>query len=587
MVQVVGDFNQWQGECHSMHRTESGIWTAFIPGMGEGDRYKYRIITQWGEELLKADPFGFYGEVRPKSASRVFSLEGYRWKDQSWQEEKREFYNFDRPVFIYEVHLGSWMRQENGAFLSYREVADRLVDYVADMGFTHIELMPVQEHPFDGSWGYQLTGFYAPTSRYGNPFDLMYLIDRCHQRGIGVILDWVPGHFCRDGHGLMKFDGTALYEHENPQKSENRQWGTLNFDFGKPEVWSFLISNAVYWLEVYHIDGLRVDAVANMLYLDYGREGNDWIPNIYGGRENLEAAAFLKKLNEVVFHYFPGAMMIAEESTAWPLVTRPTYTGGLGFSHKWNMGWMNDMLRYLEMGSVHRKWHHNLVTFSLMYAFAENFILPLSHDEVVHEKKSLLDKMPGDYWQKFANLRLFYGYLMTHPGKKLLFMGGEFGQFNEWRDYCSLDWHLLDYPMHYRLQQYVRSLAFFYRGEKALWEQDFHWQGFQWIDHQDNQQSIITFMRRGKSGEDVLLVACNFTPVVHENYRIGVPELAGYREVFNSDGEACGGSGQGNPYLLMAEGMPWHNQPFSLELTLPPLAIIILKQCTSYKNSSR
>lgn len=578
-VRVVGDFNRWQGEKHRMHPTASGIWTAFIPGINEGDLYKYEVITQWGDVLLKADPMGFYQEVRPKSASRVFSLQGYQWRDGEWQQQKQNQGELNQPVLIYEVHLGSWMRGEDGEFLTYRQLADKLVDYVMEMGYTHIELLPIQEHPLDASWGYQLTGYYCPTSRYGNPFDFMYLVDRCHQKGIGVILDWVPGHFCRDGHGLYNFDGGALYEHENPLRAENREWGTLNFDFSRPEVLSFLISNAFFLFDVYHIDGLRVDAVANMLYLDYGRDKDTWLPNIYGGRENLEAVSFLQKLNEVIFQHFPGAIMIAEESTQWPLVTKPTYIGGLGFSYKWNMGWMNDMLRYMEMDPVHRKWHHNLVTFSFMYAFSENFVLPLSHDEVVHRKKSLLDKMPGDYRQKFANLRLFYGYMMAHPGKKLLFMGGEFGQFVEWRDNCSLDWHLLEYDLHFKLHQYVKKLNYFYRWERSLWEQDHDWQGFEWIDPNDNRQSIITFMRRGKEPGELLVVVCNFTPVVHHNYRIGVPELGGYQEVFNSDQAAYGGWGHENPYLLKAEGSSWHNQPFSLVLKIPPLATIYLKLC--------
>lgn len=587
-VRVVGNFNDWQGDRTPMIRVDqSGIWTAFVPEIGQGEVYKYEVHTRHGDLLLKADPYAFHAEQRPGTASKVASLDDYVWCDRDWQENRRSHTGLEGPVLIYEVHLGSWKRKEDGSFLTYRELAVDLVEYAAQMGYTHIEILPITEHPYDGSWGYQNTGYYAVTSRYGTPGDFMYFIDQCHQRGIGVIMDWVPGHFCKDDHGLRLFDGTALYEHENLLKSENWQWGTASFDLSKPEVVSFLISNAFFWLDVYHIDGLRVDAVASMLYLDYGKEAGQWVANQYGGNENLEAVNFLKKLNESVGRYWPQRMMIAEESTTWPLVTRPPYMGGLGFHYKWNMGWMNDMLRYLEMNPIHRKWHHNLLTFSLMYAFSENFLLPLSHDEVVHGKKSLLAKMPGDYWQKFANLRCFYAYMLAHPGKKLLFMGGEFGQFSEWNYKAGLDWHLLAYEMHRKLQHYVRELNHLYRRESALWEEDHRWRGFQWIDAHDCSQSIITFMRKGHNPGDGMIVICNFTPEVRNGYRIGVPELGLYKEVFNSDEELYGGSGQRNCRTLKAEALPWHNQPCSLEIRIPPLAAIYLKRKRTARNIKR
>ncbi|KXG75266.1 1,4-alpha-glucan branching protein GlgB [Thermotalea metallivorans] len=583
-VSVIGDFNEWQGCCHPMEPIgDTGIWSIFVPGVKKGSLYKYEIHTWHGQVLHKADPYGFYSEYRPGTASRVFPLEGYSWQDEKWQKEKTTLFN--QPLNIYEVHLGSWKRKENGDFYSYRELAEELVEYAVEMGYTHIELLPLSEHPYDGSWGYQTTGYYAVTSRYGNPHDFMYFVDRCHQKGIGVILDWVPAHFCSDAHGLANFDGTPLYEYADPRRGRNDQWGTLNFDFSKPQVWSFLISNALFWMDIYHIDGLRVDAVAFMLYLDYGKKPGQWIPNVFGGRENLEAIGFMKKLNEAVFEKFPHALMIAEESTAWPLVTKPAYLGGLGYNYKWNMGWMNDMLRYMEMDSIHRQWHHDLVTFSFMYTFSENFILPLSHDEVVHGKKSLLNKMFGDYWQKFAALRAFYGYMMAHPGKKLLFMGGELGQFAEWNEHRGLDWLLLDYDMHRKLHQYVRHLNHFYKREKVLWEIDHDWQGFQWIDPHDCHQSIITFMRRSKDPEDFLVILCNFTPVVYEGYRIGVPFPGAYIEVFNSDAEIYGGSGQLNKNLLEAEAVPWHNQSYSLVIKVPPLATLYLKLDSSQQKS--
>lgn len=576
-VSVIGDYNNWDEKATPMELIEeAGIWAAFVPALKEGTLYKYLIQTYDGKSLVKADPYAFFSELRPKTASIYWDLHKYKWNDQEWQELKSKDTVYNRPLLIYEVHLGSWKQKENGELLSYKELANELIPYVKEMGYTHIELLPIAEHPFDGSWGYQATGYYSVTSRYGTPEEFMYFVDQAHQQGIGVILDWVPGHFCKDDHGLRIFDGTPTYEYNEPWRSENLGWGTANFDLGRGEVKSFLISNACFWFDVYHLDGLRVDAVANMLYLDYGKAANQWRSNIYGGRENLEAIAFLRRLNEAVFQNHPGALMIAEESSAWPLVSRPTYLGGLGFNYKWNMGWMNDMLEYMELDPVFKKYHHNLLTFSLMYAFSENFILPLSHDEVVHGKKSLLDKMPGDYWQKFANLRAFYGYMMAHPGKKLLFMGGEFGQFIEWRYAEALDWHLLNYPSHHALQRYVKELNHFYLKESSLWQDDHNWQGFKWIDCHDNTQSTVSFIRYDTNKQDFVIVMSNFTPVVRYDYRIGVPELGEYIEVFNSDHQNYGGSGQLNNNLFASQ-VPWHGQPYSIMLKVPPLATIYLK----------
>ncbi|AOY74895.1 1,4-alpha-glucan branching protein GlgB [Clostridium formicaceticum] len=575
-IKVVGDFNRWKGKKHAMKRIEdSSLWTLFIEGLEKGDLYKYEVHTDEGEMILKSDPYGFYAELRPNTASVVYPLEGYNWGDAVWQRDKSKKNHLKHPMIIYEVHLGSWKRKENGDFYSYTEIADELAEYVCDMGYTHVEFMPVMEHPFDGSWGYQTVGYYAVTSRYGAPHDFMYLVDRLHQKGIGVILDWVPGHFCKDQHGLIQFDGKCLYEYEDFKTANNKDWGTLNFDLGKPEVQSFLISNALFWLDIYHIDGLRVDAVANMLYLDYGKNQGEWSPNFYGGRENLEAVEFIKKLNKTVFAYFPNALMMAEESTQWPLVTAPPYIGGLGFNYKWNMGWMNDTLRYMEMDPIHRKWHHHALTFSLVYAFSENFLLPLSHDEVVHGKKSLINKIPGDYWQKFAALRCYYGYMMGHPGKKLMFMGAEFGQFIEWDFRKSLDWVLLNYDMHNKLKYYVKDLLKFYRKEKSLWQQDHTIEGFQWIDPHDYSQSVITFMRKTK--ESFIIILCNFTPIPRCNYRIGVPVGGVYKEVFNSDLEIYGGSGVINKEVLRSDNKKWHNQAYSLEVEVPPLATVFIK----------
>ena len=576
-VRVVGDFNGWHGEGHVMQRVpHSGIWLLFISALTPGAIYKYEILTTSGERLLKADPYAVYAQLRPDTASVVYELSGYQWQDAKWQQAKKQP-AYQSPVLIYEVHLGSWRRGANNELLTYRQLAELLPAYAVTMGYTHIEIMPVAEHPFDGSWGYQATGYYAVTSRYGTPEDFMYFVDKCHDLGIGIILDWVPGHFCKDDHGLRRFDGTPLYEYASFERGENTGWGTANFDLGRAEVLSFLISNALFWLEMYHVDGIRTDAVSNILYLNYGKEDSPFTPNKYGGNGNLEGAAFLRKLNEVVFHHHPQVLMMAEESTAWPMVSWPTDAGGLGFNFKWNLGWMNDMLRYMELESVNRKWQHNLLTFSFMYAFSENFILPLSHDEVVHGKKSLLNKMPGDYWQKFANLRAFYGYWMAHPGKKLLFMGGEFGQFIEWQEHESLDWHLLELDKHSKLQKYCSALNHFYQKEPALWQVDENWQGFEWIDCSDYAQSIICFIRKSTKAGEMVIVVCNFTPEVHASYRIGVPELGEYQEVFNSDWERFGGSGQLNEGPLIAEDVSWQNKPQSLVLRIPPLATIYLK----------
>lgn len=578
-VHVVGDFNHWVGNFHPMKQlAKNGLWTLFIEGLEEGDLYKYEIESKFGERFQKSDPYAFFSETRPNTASIVSSLNGYKWNDQNWQNRKQKQNVYEEPLLIYEVHLGSWRLHDGQEFYTYRELAKELVDYVSEMGYTHIEILPISEHPFDRSWGYQLTGYYSVTSRYGTPEDFKYFIDCCHQKGIGVILDWVPGHFCKDDHGLRLFDGQPVFEYEDKQKAEKQEWGTLTFDFGKPEVMSFLISNAIFWMEIYHIDGLRVDAVSSMLYYNHGKgDAEAVVRNQYGGYENLEAIAFLRKLNETIFQYFPNALMMAEEATAWPNVSRPTYLGGLGFNFKWNMGWMNDMLTYMELDPIHRKYHHQLITFSFLYAFSENFILPLSHDEVVHGKKSLLNKMPGDYWQKFANLRVFYGYMATHPGKKLLFMGGEFGQFDEWKELEDLDWEVLNYDMHLKMKHYVNKLNEFYKSERALWQLDHKQEGFQWIDPNNFEQSIISFIRRGRVEEDQLIIVCNFTPVVYHHYKIGVPYLTDYKEVFTSDLGEFGGSGQLNSGLIKAREENWHNQPYVMEITVPPLSLCIFR----------
>lgn len=575
-VSVVGDFNEWNIHANKMKKISSeGIWEVFIPGLGENQIYKYAIGSCWGEVLYKYDPFSFYSELPPRSASVIYDLEGYVWKDEAWIQRKMKISPYHQPMNIYEVHLGSWKRKNDGSFLTYRDLAYELVDYVAEMGYTHIEIMPVMEYPFDGSWGYQSVGYYAVTSRYGTPKDFMFFIDRCHQNGIGVILDWVPSHFPKDAHGLARFDGTAIYEYADPRKGEQPQWGTLVFDFGRTEVQSFLISNAIFWLEYFHIDGLRVDAVSSMLYLNYSRE--DWVPNCYGGSDNLEAIAFIKKLNETVFAMFPNTIMVAEESSEWPMVTFPTFCGGLGFNFKWNMGWMNDTLKYCSMDPLFRKGSHNLITFSMMYAFSENFILPLSHDEVVHGKRSLLDKMPGDYAQKFAELRNLYAYMIGHPGKKLLFMGGEFGQFIEWKYYDSLDWHLLGYEKHKKMLLYVKELNQMYLRHPCLWEEDYSWKGFQWIEPNDCDQSVLSFIRYSKNHKEWMVIVVNFTPVTRYQYRIGVPAEKYYHLVFNTDEEMFGGLGNRIPDLVKVEDIPYHNFSQSISITLPASSTVFYK----------
>ena len=579
-VSVVGSFNNWDTRVNYMHKIGDGeIWEVFIAGVKEGNVYKYAIEPQWGgPHIMKADPYGFYAEKKPDTASRVYDMNHYEWQDAAWKEQKNKESSYTQPMLTYEVHAGSWRRNADGKYLSYRELADQLISYVKDMNYTHIEFMPLCEHPFDGSWGYQATGYYAVTSRYGSPDDFRYLVDKAHQNGIGVIMDWVPGHFCKDEQGLRHFDGQTLYESDNEQRAENWEWGTTNFDYGRTEVQSFLISNALFWFEEFHIDGLRIDAVANMLYLNYGRKDGEWTPNKYGDTGNLEAMDFIKKLNEAIFKFQPKALMIAEESTSWPLISKPVYMGGMGFNYKWNMGWMNDMLKYMSLDPIYRKWNHDKVTFSFMYAFSENFVLPLSHDEVVHGKCSLINKMPGDYWQKFAGLRSFFGYWMAHPGKKLLFMGGEFGQFIEWNYDDSLDWHLVQkYEMHKKMQDYSRALNKFYLDNKSFWEIDFDWEGFQWIDPNDCNNSVVSFIRKADDSKDYIIAVCNFTPEVRHSYRIGVPAAGTYVEVFNSDDEAFGGSGVKNEGDIITQDVPWHNREQSIELTVPPLATIYLR----------
>jgi 1,4-alpha-glucan branching enzyme len=579
-MSVIGNFNRWDGRRHPMRLRSGGIWELFIPEVGEGDLYKYELRTA-KDTFIKTDPYGFYAEVRPKTASIVWNISKYRWRDGRWMRKRRIKNWLESPMAVYEVHLGSWMRDRAGGFLSYRELAHKLVDYVKKMGYTHLELLPVMEHPLDASWGYQTIGYFSITSRSGQPEDFMYFVDHCHQNGIGVIMDWVPAHFPKDAHGLAYFDGTYLYEHEHPHLREHKDWGTHIFNYGRNEVANFLLNSALFWLEKYHIDGLRVDAVASMLYLDYSRARGEWIPNKYGGNENLDAIAFLKRFNELCHKYHPGVLTIAEESTAWPMVSRPTYVGGLGFSMKWNMGWMHDVLSYFSCDPIHRKYHHNNLTFGLVYAFHENFVLVLSHDEVVHEKRSVLDKMPGDLWQKFANLRLLYGFMYGHPGKKMLFMGGEIGQWKEWDFDSSLNWQLLQYEPHQKLQRYLQELNRLYSAEPAMYEVDFDYGGFEWIDFSDSEASVVSFMRKAKYAEDFLVFVYNFTPVPRGNYRIGVPRKMVYREVMNSDSADYWGSNVGNAGLVMAEGVPVNQWPCSLRLTLPPLGMLVLKPQTA------
>ena len=580
-VSLVCDENNWQADVNPMTRTGGGVWELVMPAMEEFTVYKYAVQAGDGRVTLKADPYAYHFETRPGTASRVYALDGYRWEDAAWQREKTA--NYDRPVNIYEVHAGSWRRFADGETFSYRKLAEELIPYVVDMGYTHIELMPLMEYPFDGSWGYQVTGYFAPTSRYGTPHDFMYFVDQCHLAGVGVLMDWVPAHFPRDGSGLFRFDGTPCYEYADPRIGEHQEWGTCVFDYGKREVCEFLVANAVFWMERYHIDGLRVDAVASMLYRDYGRNAGMWVPNDRGGRENWEAVAFLRLLSETVFRRFPAAMLIAEESTSWPLVSRATADGGLGFNYKWNMGWMNDMLKYAALDPLFRKDHHDSLTFSFFYAFSENFVLPVSHDEVVHGKGSLIGKMPGDYAQKFAGARAFLGYMMAHPGKKLLFMGGEMAQFREWDFENGLDWLLLDFESHRQFRHFTRALNHFYLAHPALWEADFSWEGFEWIAHDDRAQSVIAFRRKAR-GEEIIAV-CNFTPVTREQYRIGVPMAGVYAEVFTSDAAEYGGSGLGGGSLL-AQELPMHGLSHSVEMTLGGLSVVFLQRLSGGAEAS-
>lgn len=580
-VSVVGDFNGWEKGSHLLKVREdrSGIWEGFVPHLSKGTRYKFHIRSRYHSyEVDKGDPFAFFWECPPGTASRVWDL-AYEWKDRAWMETRRRANGLDAPMSIYEVHLGSWRRvpEEGNRFLTYRELAPLLADHLTKLGFTHVEFLPVMEHPFYGSWGYQTVGYFAPTARYGTPQDFMYLVDTLHQNGIGVILDWVPSHFPDDGHGLSYFDGTYLFEHADPKKGFHPEWKSYVFNHGRNEVRAFLISSALFWLDQYHIDGLRVDAVASMLYLDYARQEGEWIPNIHGGRENLEAISFIKRLNEAVYRTHPDVQTFAEESTAWPMVSRPTFIGGLGFGMKWNMGWMHDTLEYFSKDPIHRKYHHHHLTFSIWYAFYENFVLPLSHDEVVYGKGSLISKMPGDDWQKAANLRLLLGYLYGHPGKKLLFMGGEFGQWQEWFHEESLHWHLLQYSLHRGIQKWVEDLNHLYRSEPALFELDFEREGFEWVDFHDADSGVISFLRKARGKSPGLLLVCNLTPVPRHGYRIGVPVGGRWRELLNSDAELYGGSGQGNLGAVEAESIPTHGRPLSLPLTLPPLGILFLK----------
>jgi 1,4-alpha-glucan branching enzyme len=580
-VSVVGDFNHWDGRVNPMRfRGSSGIWELFLPELAEGTIYKYEIVGQQNVVLpLKADPYAFSSELRPHTGSVVARIDKHEWHDGAWMHERAQKNWLETPISVYEVHLGSWRRvpQENHRWLSYRELADHLIPYVKDLGYTHIELLPVMEHPYDGSWGYQTLGYFAATSRYGSPTDFMEFVDRCHQAGIGVFLDWTPAHFPRDSHGLALFDGTHLYEHEDPRQGSHPDWGTLVYNYGRNEVQNFLISNALFWLDKYHVDGLRVDAVASMLYLDYSRKSGEWVPNRYGGRENLDAIDFFKRLNEVAYQRFPGILTIAEESTAWPSVTRPTYLGGLGFSLKWNMGWMNDTLSYFSKDPVHRRYEHNKLTFSMLYAFSENFILPFSHDEVVHGKNSLLHKMSGDTWQQFANLRLLFGYQFAHPGKKLMFMGQEFAQRPEWTEAHSLEWHVLENDAHRGIQRLVQDLNRTLAAEPALHQVDFDWQGFEWLDANDSDNSVFSFVRRGKNPDDMLLVVLNATPVVRYGYRIGLPRPGHFDEILNTDALIYGGSNVGNLGGMNATEHAWMGRTHSLALTLPPLAAVYLK----------
>jgi 1,4-alpha-glucan branching enzyme len=576
VVTVTGDFNGWDRTRHPMRLRDGGIWEIFLPGLAAGTQYKYFVLARDGGEQDKCDPYGFWAEVPPKTASIVWPLTNYTWKDAPWMEARARRNILREPVSVYEVHLQSWLRGAGNELLSYRDLAEKLPAYACRMGYTHLELMPVMEHPFSGSWGYQVTGYYAPTSRFGSPDDFRYFIDCCHQAGLGVLLDWVPGHFPHDPHGLARFDGTALYEHADPRQGEHREWGTAVFNFGRNEVSGFLLSNALYWLKEFHLDGLRVDAVASMLYLDYSRREGEWIPNRYGGRENIEAIQFVRRFNELA-HQVPGAVTIAEESTSWSGVSRPVYSNGLGFTMKWNMGWMHDMFAYFSTNPVYRKYHQNNITFSMLYAFTENFLLPVSHDEVVHGKGHLVSKMPGDEWQRFANVRAFLGYMFAHPGKKLMFMGCEIGQTWEWNNEEGLPWHLLNYAVHHRLQTFVRELNALYRREPSLYEVDDDYRGFEWIDFHDGESSVISFIRFARDREDFIVFCFNFTPVPRLNYRLGVPKPGAYREILNTDAEMFGGSNMGNGGWAAATNVECHGRPASLVLTLPPLAAVAFK----------
>jgi 1,4-alpha-glucan branching enzyme len=599
-VSILGDFNAWDGRQHQMAIKGGGIWELFVPELTIGTSYKYEIKNYDGHIYEKTDPYGFHQEVRPKTASIVADLDKYQWQDEEWLAKRRERSTLEEPIAIYECHLGSWLHADinlpsvnelgeplpivqvsdnkpGARFLNYRELADRLIPYVQKLGFNYIELLPISEHPFDGSWGYQVTGYYAPTSRFGSPEDFMYFVDRCHAADIGVILDWVPGHFPKDGHGLAFFDGTHLYEHADPRQGEHQEWGTLIFNYGRNEVRNFLVANALFWFDKYHLDGIRVDAVASMLYLDYARKDGEWIANQYGGRENIEAADFLRQVNHLLFTYFPGILSIAEESTAWPMVSWPTYMGGLGFNLKWNMGWMHDMLDYFKLDPWFRQYHQNNVTFSMWYHHSENYMLALSHDEVVHGKSNIIGKMPGDEWQKLANVRALFGYMFTHPGKKTLFMGMEFGQWSEWNVWGDLEWQLLQYEPHQQLSTYFQDLTALYRREPALYSADFQESGFAWIDCNDRSHSVVSFIRRAKDGNDFVIVVCNFTPQPHSHYRIGVPEHGFYGEIFNSDSRTYGGSNMGNLGGKWADEWSIHNYRYSLDLCLPPLSVSVFK----------
>ncbi len=578
-VSVVGNFNHWDARRHAMRHRTSGVWELFIPELGEGEIYKYDIRSNFnGYQAQKSDPYSFQYELRPNTASVVANITRYTWNDAAWLEKRAEGSPLAKPMATYEVHLGSWRHKPDGTWLSYRELAHELVDYCVAMGYTHIELLPITEHPFDGSWGYQTTGYFAPTSRFGTPDDFKYFVDRCHQHNIGVILDWVPAHFPKDGYALSYFDGTHLYEHADSRKGEHPDWGTYIFNYGRNEVRSFLLSSALFWLKEYHIDGLRVDAVSSMLYLDFSRKAGEWVPNQYGSNENLEAISFMRYVNEVTHREAPGSLMIAEESTAWAMVSRPAYIGGLGFTFKWDMGWMHDTLAYMQKDAIYRRYHHNMITFSMLYAFSENFVLSLSHDEVVHGKGSLINKMSGDWWQKFASLRLLFGYQYTHPGKKLNFMGQEFGQWREWSEARALDWHLVsDWEMHAKMQAWMRDLNRFYQAQPSLYEQDTDWNGFKWINPNDADQSVFSYIRFATDPEDFTVCVLNFTPVPRHNYRIGVPKAGTYTEVLNSDSLYYGGSNLGNLGAVQSDSLPMNDFPHSLSITVPPLAIVVFK----------